>query len=195
MVFGSGFRVTTIAAIQGPSWVVIGYDSQVSESDGRKYNLPDDFPKFFEVGKYSIGVAGDYRAVNILSFSFSPPDPQEIVGPELDRFMVSKFVPALKKCFDANSYGKDDEQGSLIMVVVNSTAYEIGSNYDCLRDSKGLYALGSGGSFALGALYGLAEVEPKRTLKSAKEAMKVALDTAVTLDSGTSYPVYTVVCR
>lgn len=188
--------MTTIAAIQGPSWVVVGYDSQVSEQDGRKYNLPDDFPKFFEVGKYSIGVAGDYRAVNILSYSFMPPEPpQDATKQELDKFMISKFVPALKKCFDANSYGKDDEQGSLILVVVNSTAYEIGSNYDCLRDSKGLYALGSGGSYALGALYGLYEADPKRTLKNATEAMKVALDTAVTLDSGTSYPVYTVTCN
>lgn len=187
--------MTTIAAIQGPSWVVVGYDSQVSEQDGRKYNLPDNFPKFFEVGKYSMGVAGDYRAVNILSSVFSPPDPQDATKQELDKFMISKFVPALKKCFDANSYGKDDEQGSLILVVVNSTAYEIGSNYDCLRDSRGLYALGSGGSYALGALYSLDELEPKRTLKNAKEAMKVALDTAVTLDSGTSYPVYTVTCK
>jgi ATP-dependent protease HslVU (ClpYQ) peptidase subunit len=188
--------MTTIAAIQGSSWVVIGYDSQVSESEGRKYNLPDNSPKFFEVGKYLIGVAGDYRAVNILSFLFFPPDLQEdITGKDLDKFMISKFVPSLKKCFEANSYGKDEEHGSLIMVIVNSTAYEIGSNYDCIRDSKGLYALGSGGSYALGALYGLFEVGPRRTLKNAKEAMKIALDTAVTLDSGTSYPVYTIVCR
>jgi len=188
--------VTTIAAVQGPSWVVVGYDSQVSEQDGRKYSLPDKLPKFFEVGNYLIGVAGDYRAVNILSHCFSPPLLEStVVGPELDRFMVSKFVPSLKKCLDANSYGKDDEQASLLMVVANAVAYEIGSNYDCIRDSKGLYALGSGGSYALGALYALNADSDRRSLKSAERHMNMALDAAVALDSGTSYPTYTVVSK
>lgn len=186
--------MTTIAAIQGPSWVVVGYDSQVSESDGRSYKLPPESPKCFEVGDYLIGIAGDYRAVNVLSHNFVPPEAGKNSGADLDRFMTAKFVPSLKKCFDNNFYGKESEQGSLLMVVVNATAYEIGPNYDCIRDTKGLYALGSGGNFALGALYGLSEVE-KRSQRVAERHMEIAMNTAVELDSGTSDPIFVVTVR
>jgi ATP-dependent protease HslVU (ClpYQ) peptidase subunit len=179
--------MTTLAAIQGPSWVVVGYDSQVSEADGRKYELPANAGKCFEVGGYVLGVAGDFRAINILAHNFRPPDAGKNSGEELDKFMTTKFVPALKKCFDDNFYGKDGEHGSLVLVVVNATAYEIGGNYDCLRDSRGLYSLGSGSDYALGALFAL-DSSRRRTVKNAQEMMAIALEIAASLDPGTSEP-------
>lgn len=182
--------MTTLAAIQGPSWVVVGYDSQVSD-DGRSYLLPADSPKCFEVGEYLIGIAGDYRAVNVLSHNFVPPDPGKNSGVDLDKFMNSKFVPSLKKCFDNNFYGKENEHGSLLLVVVNCTVYEIGDNYDCIRDSRGLYALGSGGAFALGALYALDEIEA-RNQRNAERHIEIAMNAAASLDPATSDPVFVV---
>jgi ATP-dependent protease HslVU (ClpYQ) peptidase subunit len=180
--------MTTIAAIQGPSWAVLGYDAQVSEADGRKYELPENAAKCFEVGEYLIGVAGDFRAVNILAHNFRPPDAGKNSGQDLDRFMVSKFLPALKKCFDDNFYGKDGEHGSLLIVVVNATVYEIGANFDCLREARGLYAVGSGGNFALGALFAL-DGGKRRSLRGAQEMMEAALKVSATLDPGTSEPI------
>lgn len=180
--------MTTIAAIQGSSWVVIGYDSQVSEDSGRKYELPQNAGKCFTVGDYFIGVAGDFRAVNILAHNFRPPDPGKNSGEELDKFMTSKFVPALKKCFDDNFYGKDSEHGSLLLVVVNATVYEIGANYDCMRDSSGMYAIGSGGDFALGAMFSL-DSSKRRTVKNSQDMVTTAISIAATLDAGTSEPI------
>ena len=97
--------MTTVAAVQGPSWVVIGYDSQVSETDGRTYQLPSGAGKCVEIGRFLIGVAGDFRAVNLLAHSFTPPDPERMKGTKLDKYMITRFVPSLKKCFDVNFYG------------------------------------------------------------------------------------------
>jgi ATP-dependent protease HslVU (ClpYQ) peptidase subunit len=182
--------VTTIAAVQGRGWAVIGYDSLVSISTGgRSYGLPTDGGKCFEVGDYLFGVAGDFRAVNIVAHSFRPPDSGRLAGADLDKFMVSKFIPALKKCFSDNFYGKDTEQGSDILVVVNATVYEIGAYYDCLRDSRGIYAIGSGGDYALGALIAL-DGEGRRTVGRVRENMRRALEIAAYVDTATSEPVY-----
>lgn len=180
--------MTTIAAVQGPSWVVVAYDSSVSE-DNRKYVLPRTSGKMWDNGAYFLGAAGDYRAVNILAHSFVPPDPSKNRGIKLDKFMVQKFVPAMKVCFDNNFYGKDNEHPSVVMVVVNGTAYVIGENYDCARDESGLYAIGSGSQFAIGALTAL-DAETGRSIRAARSNLDVAMSIAATYDSGTGPPTH-----
>lgn len=183
--------MTTIAAVQGPSWVVVGADSQVSE-DNKKYQLLPSFSKLVQNGPYLFGVAGDLRAVNILTHNFSPPSPGKARGDQLDKFMVSKFIPNLKICFDNNFYGKDGEHGSLLIVAIRGLVYEVGSDYDCIRDSRGLYSIGSGSPYALGALHAR-DTEKTRTLGHAREMVRGALMSSCLYDSGTSEPVTIVV--
>lgn len=180
--------MTTIAAIQGRDWAVVAYDSQVTEDNGRSYILSPKMGKVCENGPYILGVAGDLRAVNILSHNFHPPDPGSLYEEDLDKFMVTKFVPSLKKSFDNNFYGKDNEHSSLVMVVVNSTIYEVGGDYDVVRDDVGLYALGTGSQYALGAMY-QHTLEQTRTLKNARTMAKSAVEIACRLDPGSSEPV------
>ena len=179
--------MSTVVAIQGPSWVVIGYDSQVSEDSGRTFILPKDAGKVAHNNEYIFGVAGDLRAVNILSYAFTPPPPGKKLGAELDEFMTAKFIPAMKKCFDANFYGKDGEHGSSILVAVNGVAYEIGGNFDCVRDVSGLYAVGTGSPYALGALY--ASEPEKRTVKASRDRAAEAVRIATVLDSSSCEPI------
>lgn len=180
--------MTTVAAVQGDGWVVMGYDSNVAEDGGRKYTLPGHTGKVVENAGYLIGVAGDFRAINILAHSFTPPDPGGKTGVALDRFMVSKFVPALKKCFDSAFFGKDQAFGSVLLIAVNGVAYEIGGDYACLRDDRGLYALGTGSAFALGALAALLGSK-ERTIPSAKKHMNTAVGIAISFDPGSARPV------
>lgn len=181
--------MTTLAAIQGPSWVVVGYDSMVAEDGGRRYILPSEAGKIAQNGEYLIGAAGDLRAINILTHNFTPPSPDPLVlGAELDHFMAVKFIPALRKCFDVSGYGKDNSHDSQLLVVVNGTAYELGENFDLVRDKRGFYALGSGAAYALGAMFARAE-DQKRTVKFAKETVQAALTIACSLDPGSAEPV------
>lgn len=180
--------MTTVAAVQGDGWVVMGYDSNVAEEGGRKYALPAGAGKVFDNAGYLFGVAGDFRAINILAHSFHPPDPGGKTGPELDRFMVSRFIPALKTCFDKAFFGKDQAFESVLLVAVNGVAYEIGGDYSCLRDDRGFYALGTGSAFALGALAALLG-NKERTVSGTKRHMTTAVGIAISFDPGSARPV------
>lgn len=180
--------MTTIAAVQGPSWAVIGSDSQVSD-DNRIYSLPGDFQKLSSNGPYIFGIAGDLRAVNLLVLDFDPPIPTRAKGVSLDKFMVSKFIPKLKQCFDSSSYGKDGEHGSIVIVCIDGVVYEIGQYYECIRDEHGLYSIGSGSQFALGAMHAmLSSRRGEMTIDRAESMVKASLGAASAYDSGTSGP-------
>ena len=180
--------MTTIAAVQGKGWAAVGFDSRVSD-DSRIYQLPKDQGKVVKNGKYLLGAAGDMRAINLLSDVFMPPSPSATMeGRELDKFISSKFIPALKKCFDDAQYGEKGEHESSIIAVVNGVIYDIGSNYDWCRDAYGIYAVGTGAQFAMGALNSMAEGK-NRTLASAKQMLKTAVGVACRLDSSSAEPV------
>ncbi len=136
--------MTTIASVQGEGWSVIGYDSRVSEEDGRTYILPKENGKVFKNGNYIIGVAGDVRAINLLAHVFKPPVcTVNTLGVKLDKFITAVFIPELKKCFEEASYSKDGEQESQIIILVNGTIYEIGEDFSWCHDTVGAYAAGT----------------------------------------------------
>ncbi len=182
--------MTTIASVQGENWAVIGCESRVTEEGSKIYTLPKDNGKVFKNGSYIIGCAGDLRAVNLLCYSFKPSTVNpKTYGIRLDMFMTSVFVPELKKCFEDNSYSKDGEQGSQILVLANGTVYEIGEDYCWARDDNGVYAIGTGGAYAQGALLATLETR-KRTLGTAKTLVRQAVSIACRLDPNSSPPIY-----
>lgn len=182
--------MTTIAAVQGEGWAVIGYDSRVSEENGRTYILPKDSGKVFKNGNYIIGVAGDVRAINLLAHVFKPPVCTiSTLGLKLDKFMTAVFIPELKKCFEEATYSKDGDQESQIMVLVNGSVYEIGEDYSWCHDTVGAYSVGSGSPYALGVLNALSEGK-KRTLTNARSGIKTALAVSSKFDNKTAEPFY-----
>lgn len=184
--------MTTIAAMQGDGWAVVGYDSRVTE-DNRIFTLPKDAGKVVKNGSYILGAAGDMRAVNLLAHTFKPPVPAPTdVGTKLDKFISSKFIPALKMCFDEAQYGEKGEQDSSVLVVIHGRVYEIGSGYDWCLDEAGIYAFGSGGSYALGAMHAAA-VGKKRTMSHARANVRSAVEIATGLDPASGEPVHILV--
>jgi ATP-dependent protease HslVU (ClpYQ) peptidase subunit len=184
--------VTTIAAIQGDSWAVIAYDSRITE-DSRLFTLPGNSGKVAQNGPYLLGAAGDLRAINLLHHVFRPPAPPPgDKGVKLDKFISSKFVPALKACFDEAQYGEKGSQDSSVIVVINGTVYEIGSNYEWCHDEGGIYAIGTGSSYALGALYESNDGRRKKTLTTARSSLKSALTIASALDVNTGGSIHVI---
>jgi ATP-dependent protease HslVU (ClpYQ) peptidase subunit len=183
--------LTTLAAIQGDGWAVIGYDSRVTE-DNRIFVLPKDAGKVVKNGAYIFGAAGDMRAVNLLAHSFKPPVPSATdFGTKLDKFISSKFIPALKQCFDDAQYGEKGEQDSSILVVVHGRIYEIGTAYDWCHDEAGIYSMGSGSGYALGAMHASLEGK-KRTVSTARSVVKSAVGIATRLDPASGEPIYVI---
>jgi ATP-dependent protease HslVU (ClpYQ) peptidase subunit len=184
--------MTTIAAVQGSGWAVVGFDSRVVD-DERVYLLPFNAGKVVKNGDYLLGAAGDMRAINLLGHVLKPPPPNpRDEGVRLDRFISSKFIPALKSCFDDAQYGEKGEHDSHIICVVNGVIYDIGSNYDWCRDADGIYAAGTGAGYALGALQATLEGK-KRSVTSARNMVKSAVSIACRFDSNSAEPVHLLV--
>lgn len=165
--------MTTLVGIQGDGWAILGCDSMVNQ-EGKIYRLPADYPKLSQRGKIVIGAAGDLRATNVLKVMDMP---QPETGADLDFFVEKSLTPALREAFrDAGIKKKAD---ITCLAAVKGVLYEIGTE-DWCRDSSGYYAVGSGSSYALGALHAIGTKD--------FSAASRALDIAISLDSGTTWP-------
>jgi ATP-dependent protease HslVU (ClpYQ) peptidase subunit len=129
------------------------------------------------------------RAINILTHVFKPPAVNpNLYGAKLDKFISSVFIQDMKRCFEENSYSKDGEHDSQIMVAVNGTVYEIGDDFSWAHDETGVYAIGSGSGYAMGAM--LASLDnKKKTLGTAKNVIRQAITIAAKLDPSTGLPI------
>lgn len=177
--------MTTIVAIQGDGFAVVANDSRLSDMDSSGFvsqimTVRPGSGKVAKNGKYLLGAAGDMRAINILHHVFAPPTPPAtLTGNKLDKFFTTKFIPELRSCFDAQGYSSPEndqsehvaEQGSLILAAVHATIYVVDSTYSWASDNNGVYALGTGAAYALGALKAL---YPKKKL-TATQAKTLAL--------------------
>jgi ATP-dependent protease HslVU (ClpYQ) peptidase subunit len=196
--------MTTIVGIQGDGFAVICADSRISVEHDNSYQigtLGEGSGKVVQNGKYILGAAGDVRAINILHHVFQPPvPPQNIRGKKLDQFFTSKFIPSLRECFDSQGYSvpdRDDkehiaEQGSSVIVAINAQIYVVESDYSWSSELSGLYSLGSGSPYALGAMTVLIR-NIKLNPKQAKSIALRALAVSSKYDSGTGSPYQTFV--
>lgn len=186
--------MTTIIAVQGPSWAVVGFDSKVTEDSGRSYTLGRGSSKVMKNGPYLLGAAGDVRAINILAYAFKPPSPGLIKGVRLDRFITSKFVPALRECFEEHGYVPKESKeqathGSTVLAIVNGSIYEIGEDYAWVRDTRGIYAFGSGGDYAMGAMFATrGEDMTSLNIQETQKLVRDSLQIAAQLDLGSGAP-------
>ena len=190
--------MTTIVAVQGSAWAVVGFDSRVTEEAGRSYTLGRGSAKVMKNGQYLLGAAGDVRAINILAYAFDPPKAAELVGIRLDRFMTSKFVPALRACFEDHGYAARESKeqathGSTVLAIVNGSIYEIGEDYAWVRDTTGIYSFGSGGDYALGAMYAkhgddIASLNVAEVQKLVRDSLHIAAK----LDPGSGPPFHVI---
>jgi hypothetical protein len=84
--------MTTLVAIQGDGWSVIGCDSRASDEDGRYMELATS--KIVNNNGVLIAVSGASRGGNITQFGWKPPKPGATV--DLDTFVNKKFIPSLR---------------------------------------------------------------------------------------------------
>ena len=199
--------MTTIIGIQGDTYAVICADSRVTEVDShglatQSMSLKEVGFKIAQNGRWLMGVAGDVRAINILTHSFNPPiPPPSLKGRKLDHFVTTKFVPAMRICFDAEGYSTpvtessehQSEHGSVVMAAINGTIYVIDGDYSWLSDSFGVYAIGSGAQFALGSLATTIPTGGKIGRRTARQSALKAMGVAGRYDPGTAAPYHVMI--
>jgi len=199
--------MTTIVGLQGDNFALLCVDSRISTSDDKGNvsqisTLKEGFGKIALNGKYLLGAAGDIRAINILHHVFQPPQPtKNLKGKQLDQFFTANFIPALRECFEQQGYATPDskedkehmaEQASTIIVAVHGIIYVVDCDYSWTSEYSGLYSLGSGSSYALGALQALS-TNRKLTIPQAKKMSLKALHVTAKFDPYTGAPFHTYV--
>lgn len=197
--------MTTIIGVQGDGWAVLASDSRIAsfDSDGNAYQsstLGQGMSKVTTNGRYLLGASGDVRAINLIQHAFTPPAPGvNLRGKKLDAFITTKFVPALRACFDEHGYSSSSseskpqqaEYNSTVILVVNATIYVLDSDYSWASDQNGIYAIGTGSTYALGALHAYRNQKPIATIQNAKTFATKALQITARLDPYTGLPIQT----
>ena len=161
--------MTTIVAVQQRDKVLFGADSQVTAGNGRVANHPQ-MVKISKRGEFIIAGSGECAPCDIAQHIWMPPKPSNAEAEDLYHFMIAKVVPSLKQCFKDNEYkwneaDDDGETKFAFLIAIGGTVFELADDMSIALDSKGFYGVGSGSSYAIGALAQGATVE---------EALKIA---------------------
>jgi len=168
--------LTTVVAVEGEKGVTFAADSRISW-----YAKHDGWlDKVVKNGKFTFGTAGALRAIQILQYAKLPEPPKTDDAKILDRFVTKELVSSIKDAFrdvDSDADGVSDIIGS-----VRGRVYVFSSDGAWVRNPDGIYAVGSGAPYALGAL---------KAGASPKEAVKIAS----IFDSGTNDDVRVVKSR
>lgn len=157
--------MTTVIGVQKEDGCVLVADSRTTGESGRPYSHPK-VQKITERGDYLIAGAGDPQACDIVQHMWEMP---EFVGDEDEyKFMVTRVSPSIRACLKENGYEKDKEDkdgGFLFLIAFRGTIYELDDTYTVSMTETGVYGIGSGSKYAIGALLCGADT---------MEAMKVA---------------------
>jgi ATP-dependent protease HslVU (ClpYQ) peptidase subunit len=180
--------MTTIIGIQGKGWGLIAADSLIVSAD-QKF-MASGMDKVVEKGEYVIAFAGDAIAGDIALYSWNAPKIPK--GVSLDKFMMTDLLPSLKQAYA--DYGYDpspksadndpkDGAGFDALICLRGKIYQIDNDFSWVRDDRGIYGVGSGSSYALGAL-ARATLTPTNTRTAANEARK-AIEISISFDINT----------
>ena len=150
--------MTTIIGVEFNNRAVVLADSRVV-GESKIYNHPD-MVKIVETGNFIIAAAGDVRALQVVLHTWKPPVLLAKDKNNLFAFMIAKVVPSLKQLLsesniidNKSSDDKDSEFELQLIIAVCGQLFEIDSDFAVSRNESGYYGIGSGGDYALGALY------------------------------------------
>jgi len=175
--------MTTIVGVQYKDKCVIAADNQVTGDTGRRYNHPD-MKKISKRGEFLIAGSGEVQPCDVAQQIWTPPRVTAKDKEDIYRFMIIKAMPSLRKCLTENGYdfnegkgeGKADDNRFNFIMAVGGELFDIADDLSVCRSDDGIYGVGSGSPYAMGALH--AGKTPKR-----------AVEIAAKLDVNTSGPV------
>jgi ATP-dependent protease HslVU (ClpYQ) peptidase subunit len=142
--------VTCIVGIADKGRVWIGGDS--AGSNGWSTHIRSD-TKVFRNGPYVLGFTTSFRMGQLLRYRLQAPEPD---GWDIDRFMATTFVDAVRQCLKDGGWAKTDngqERGGTFLVGYRDRLYEIEDDFQIGYTACGYAAVGSGYLVALGSLY------------------------------------------
>jgi len=172
--------MTTIVGIQGDGWTVMAADSQITDENSKI--ISPDTPKIIRFNNVLIGLRGDARPGDIITYNWKPPK----MSGNSQTWVVSKMIPSMIKAFDKFGYDwKDKDSEFNFIVSVNGEMFDIGSDMSISRSQYGMYASGSGKDLALGYMAG----QSWNDIEEAQEIAAESVAVAAMFDIHTSEPI------
>ena len=164
--------MTTIIGVEYANRCVVLGDSRVV-GDSKIYSH-SDMVKVVTNGNFIIGAAGDVRALQVILHTWKPPAPIAKDKENLFQFMISKVVPSLKQqlteCGLLESKSADKEFELYVLIAFNGNIFEIDGDLAVSRSDSGYYGIGTGGDYALGALYAGATPEQAASIAALNDS-------------------------
>ena len=151
--------MTTIIGIEHSDRSVIVADSRITDDGGRLYSHPA-MRKIAKRGALLIAGAGEVAPCDIAQNIWNPPAFTAKDAKDAYRYMIVKAMPSLRKCLTDNGYNFDEPQDKYkdglrfqFLMAVGGEIFDIDQDLAVMKSEEGFYAIGSGGAYALGALY------------------------------------------
>lgn len=150
--------------------VIIGGDS--AGVAGSVVSIRKD-SKVFKNGEFVIGCTSSFRMIQLLRFSFKPP---EIKTKDIYEYMCTDFINAVRLCFKdggyLQKYTDGDEKGGSFLVGYKNKLFKVEDDFQVEETLNGINACGCGENFSLGALYALSksDIEIKDKIIKSLEA-------------------------
>jgi len=159
--------MTTIIGLEYKDRCFIVADSQTTDEGGRIYSHPE-VKKISENGMFLIAGSGETLPCDIAQHIWEPPVPTKQDRLDLYHFMIVKAMPSLRKCMMDNGYNFDEDNKDTrfqFIMAVGGEIFDVDQELSISKSADGVYAAGSGATYALGAIYAGAD---------AYEAMEIA---------------------
>jgi ATP-dependent protease HslVU (ClpYQ) peptidase subunit len=159
--------MTCIVGLVEKGRVYIGVDSAAVSGWTRRQTL---LCKVFRRGPFLIAYTTSFRMGQLLEHQLVLPKQD---GYEDDMsFMVNRFIEATRTLLKEKGFAKieaNNESGGQFLVGYKGRLYSIESDFQVGEMSEGYDALGSGASFALGAMAALERMPPARRIRRSLE--------------------------
>jgi len=151
--------MTTIIGIQYEDHCTILADNQVTDDSGRVYRHPE-MVKIAERGDFLIAGSGEVSPCDIAQHIWNPPKLTAKESKDIYHFMIAKAMPSLRKCLTENGYDFNEDHDKSkeglrfqFLMAVGGELFDIDQDLAVMRSMDGVYAVGAGTAYALGALH------------------------------------------
>ena len=146
--------MTTIIGLQAKTSCLLVADSRVTDDSGRTYTHPT-MAKITKRGKFLIAGAGTTQPCDIVQHVWRPPTPTPAAYKDLYHYMIAEVVPSIRATLSVNGYVPDkesEEPDFIFLIAIGGTIFELDDTLSVLLRDDGIYGIGSGSAYAIGAL-------------------------------------------
>jgi ATP-dependent protease HslVU (ClpYQ) peptidase subunit len=148
--------MTCVVGVKHNGSVFLGADS--AGTDEYDTQLPWLPKKVWRERGFVFGGSGSYRAIQLVRhyLDYSDLERKHQETENTEAFMVKEMVPAVKQVFEDHGFSKKSDEVSSqdgdFLIGVGSDLYTLQDDYATLEVAGLFYAIGSGYTYALGAL-------------------------------------------